>query len=400
MDDWMKSTSPSKHELDTVCVSACSAVAAVHGARVAHRDIKPQQFCFTKGKLLRLKLLDFDSACFFDELTSLDGKCSPAFAATEVLLDPSLLAGPEVDVFALGLILVQLRRGFRQVFASDSAARDMAQREREIALALGQLQSDELRDLLRAMLHADPKQRLTMGQVMKNQLIAAGHVTLAQNANMAKEINSLGKKVDEAISLMKALSGSLSSFRQEALEGIASVRTNTAEGARAMADLKEELCAGEERLEAVSRASAQELRRALLDETWALARSLKSLLGAQAERAVEQTLVLARVERLQAEIQAQVATLKDDQREDLMSARQELVGLLRAVEGKVDEGFDTIHRDVEALQAGVGEGFSALKEGMEKRDKDALAYAAQLKREIDALHAMVTRAPTLFHVPL
>jgi serine/threonine protein kinase len=205
----------------------------------------------------------------------LDGKCSPAFAATEVLLDPSLLAGPEVDVFALGLILVQLRRGFRQVFASDSAARDMAQREREIALALGQLQSDELRDLLRAMLHADPKQRLTMGQVMKNQLIAAGHVTLAQNANMAKEINSLGKKVDEAIALMKALSGSLSSFRQEALEGIASVRTNTAEGARAMADLKEELCAGEERLEAVSRASAQELRRALLDETWALARSLK-----------------------------------------------------------------------------------------------------------------------------
>ena len=123
-------------------------------------------------------------------------------------------------------------------------------------------------------------------------------------------------------------------------------------------------------------------------------------MGAQAERAVEQTLVLARVEKLQAEIQAQVATLKDDQREHLMSARQELVGLLRAVEGKVDEGFDTIHRDVEALQAGVGEGFSALKEGMEKRDKDALAFAAKLKREIDALHAMVTRAPTLFHVPL
>ena len=123
-------------------------------------------------------------------------------------------------------------------------------------------------------------------------------------------------------------------------------------------------------------------------------------MGAQAERAVEQTLVLARVERLQAEIQAQVATLKDDQREHLMSARQELVGLLRAVEGKVDEGFDTIHRHVEALQAGVGEGFSALNEGMEKRDKDALALAAKLKREIDALHAMVTRAPTLFHVPL
>ena len=94
MDEWMKKERPSKHDLDTVTVSACSAVAALHSARVAHRDIKPQQFCFTTGKVLRLKLLDFDSACFFDDLTSLDGKCSPSFAAPEVLQDPSCSRAP------------------------------------------------------------------------------------------------------------------------------------------------------------------------------------------------------------------------------------------------------------------------------------------------------------------
>jgi hypothetical protein len=270
----------------------------------------------------------------------------------------------------------------------------MQQREPEISLALGQLQSDELRDLAGAMLRVNPKQRLTMEQVMKNPLIAAGHVTLAQNANIAKRMDSIDKKIDDAIVILKALTGSLSSFRDEALAGIASVRTNTAEGALALADLKCELRAGGQRLEAASSASAAELRRSLLAETSALAHSLRVLSGAQAEQAAEQAHALARVEQLQATIRSQVSTLRDDQRENLMSARQELVGLLRVVEGKVDEGFKAIKVDLAALKGDVSKGFQAHSKDLEQRDMAALANAATLKRNIDALQAMVN-GPTL-----
>ena len=167
-----------------------------------------------------------------------------------------------------------------------------------------------------------------------------------------------------------------------------------------MADLKAELRARGQRLEAMGSASAEELRRALLAETAALARCLKSLSNAQAERATEQTLALARVEKLQAEIQEQVATLRDDQREDLMSARQELVGLLQAVEGKVDEGFKSIKADMVALRGDVSKGFLTLNEGIEQRDMVALTNATTLKSKIDALDAMVrTLFPPLFRCP-
>jgi len=105
------------------------------------------------------------------------------------------------------------------------------------------------------------------------------------------------------------------------------------------------------------------------------------------------------VERLQAEIQEQVATLRDDQREDLMSARQELVGLVQAVEGKVDEGFKSIKADMVALRGDVSKGFLTLNEGIEQRDMVALTNATTLKSKIDALDAMVRTLSPLFRCP-
>ena len=164
-----------------------------------------------------------------------------------------------------------------------------------------------------------------------------------------------------------------------------------------MADLKAELRARGQRLEAMGSAGAAELRQALLAETAALAHSLKALSGAQTEQAAEQTQALARVEKLQAEIQEQVATLRDDQRQDLMSARQELVGLVQAVEGKVDEGFKSIKADMVALRGDVSKGFLTLNEGIEQRDMVALTNATALKSKIDALDAMVgTLSPHSF----
>jgi N-acetylmuramoyl-L-alanine amidase len=97
------------------------------------------------------------------------------------------------------------------------------------------------------------------------------------------------------------------------------------------------------------------------------------------------------VEKLQAEIQAQVATLRDEQREDLMIARKELVELFRVLESKVDEGFKSIKVDLAALKSDVDKGFLTLSKDIEQRDMAALANAATLKRNIDALQDMVKK---------
>ena len=73
-----------------------------------------------------------------------------------------------------------------------------------------------------------------------------------------------------------------------------------------------------------------------------------------------------------------------------MTARKELVELFRVVEGKVDEGFKSIKIDLAALKGDVNKGFQALSKDIEQRDMVALSNAATLKRNIDALQAMVT----------
>lgn len=115
LDEWMRYESPTKGEVDTVTVNVCAAVAALHSAGVAHRDLKPQQLCFrSRGPGLQLKLLDVDMSAWFKKgLTALLG-LTPAFAAPEALRDRALLAGPEVDVYAVGLILAQLRHPNKQ----------------------------------------------------------------------------------------------------------------------------------------------------------------------------------------------------------------------------------------------------------------------------------------------
>ena len=288
-----------------------------------------------------------------------------------------------MDTFCVGLILLQLLHDHGiPVFATEEEAIDhLSGRVRPLIpdKAFGGVK-ERYHKLLKQVLAEAPEQRPSVQKVLDDDIFSKSNRTLL------KEIKGNMEDINAAV---KALSGSLSSFRKEALEGIAAIRTNSAEGALALADLKCELRAGGQRLEALSSAGAAELRRALLVETAALAWSLKSLSGAQAEQAAEQTHALARVEKLQAEIQTHVSTLRDDQREDLMTARKELVELFRVVEGKVDEGFKSIKIDLAALKGYVNKGFQALSKDIEQRDMVAMSNAAILKRNIDALQAMV-----------
>ena len=192
----MRQEVATKGEVDAVTTCVCSAVAALHAAGVAHRDLKPQQFCFkARGPGLQVKLIDFDLAANFKDpapLPPLQG-LTPAFAPPEALLGESLLLGgaplgeappalgPEADVYAVGLVLAQLRHPHRRpVFATDAQARDLPSRPQALALALAALSAEEAL-LLGAMLAEAPDTRPRMPAVLLDPLVSAGKDSLVRS---------------------------------------------------------------------------------------------------------------------------------------------------------------------------------------------------------------------------
>ena len=183
----MQQASPTKPEVDAVTTSVCFAVAALHSVGVAHCDLKPAQFCFrSRGPGLQVKLVDLDMAVNFRAAPMPLRGLTPAFAPLEALQDPPPMAGPEVDVGALGLILVQLRHPYRkQVLATDAAARNLAGRAQAIEQALASLSAEE-GTLLRRLLSDSPSARPTMPEVLRDPLVSAGKDSLVRSVKAAE----------------------------------------------------------------------------------------------------------------------------------------------------------------------------------------------------------------------
>lgn len=89
-----------------------SAVAYLHSLGYAHRDLKPENVLLDKDQ--NLKLIDF-GLCARPEggiQSPLFTSCgSPTYAAPELVLGNQYL-GPEVDVWAMGVLLYALLAGF------------------------------------------------------------------------------------------------------------------------------------------------------------------------------------------------------------------------------------------------------------------------------------------------
>ncbi len=106
----------------------CTAVAAVHAAGIVHRDLKPHNLFVLRDGTVRV--LDFGVARASDDeaLTQASQVLgTPGYMAPETLAAGAAIAGPEADVFALGVIAYQVLTGERPTPASADASSPPAQ---------------------------------------------------------------------------------------------------------------------------------------------------------------------------------------------------------------------------------------------------------------------------------
>lgn len=156
------------HDALVVARLAATALAATHGARVIHRDVKPGNLLVVRtdtGK--SLKLIDFGVATGWDEHPSDDGPPS-AVVGTPYYMAPEHLAGrrvtPAADVYSFGATVYELLTGqvpfsgsFEQVYArSVTAPRPDVRKLRPDA-------PGSLAGLVACCLSADPADRFATG---------------------------------------------------------------------------------------------------------------------------------------------------------------------------------------------------------------------------------------------
>jgi predicted Ser/Thr protein kinase len=157
--------------LHSVAVGVATALAAIHGAGVIHRDLKPRNVLFALGIP---KVIDFGIARAL-EATSLHTRTSQmvgtiAYMAPERFdTDSGRPVTPAADVFAWGAVVAYAGTG-RTPFAADSPAATAA-RILTQPPALGDL-AGPLRDLVERALAKEPTDRPTASELL-DELLAA-----------------------------------------------------------------------------------------------------------------------------------------------------------------------------------------------------------------------------------
>ncbi|KAF7260023.1 hypothetical protein EG68_02752 [Paragonimus skrjabini miyazakii] len=148
-----------------------SAVEYCHQKNIVHRDLKAENLLLDGQN--NLKLADFGFANQFDSGCTLDTFCgSPPYAAPE-LLSGKKYHGPEVDVWALGVILYMLVCGklpFEAYTLKELHTRVLSGKYQIPFYMSGACES-----MLKQMLVIDPKKRSTLKELMQQSWINIGY---------------------------------------------------------------------------------------------------------------------------------------------------------------------------------------------------------------------------------
>lgn len=159
----------------------------IHINGFAHRDLKPENVLFDDKH--QIKLIDFGLAanCSADNLASnrnqpamdqLSTCCgSVTYAAPEVI-SGAIYSGTAVDVWSAGVMLYALLVG--QLPFNDNSIPKLYQKIQNGVKTLPSFLSAEASDLIRRMLIVDPKQRITVREVLQHAWLRIRTSTFAR----------------------------------------------------------------------------------------------------------------------------------------------------------------------------------------------------------------------------
>ncbi|XP_065187232.1 MAP/microtubule affinity-regulating kinase 3-like [Sycon ciliatum] len=140
-----------------------AAIAYCHRLHVVHRDLKPENVVFCQNAE-RVKLTDFGLSNLFAPGEKLKTSCgSLSYAAPEILLG-DMYDAPAVDLWSLGVILYMLLVGEKPfVGGTDSETLTMIM---DCKFEMPSHLSPESVDLVKKLLVSDPKERISLEEVM------------------------------------------------------------------------------------------------------------------------------------------------------------------------------------------------------------------------------------------
>merc|ERR1719401_2867613 len=146
----------------------------MHALKVCHRDLKPENFLFTTKEALEkcaLKIIDFGLACKFNENSVLTTKAgTPYYVAPQVLLGKYDQAA---DLWSCGVIMYVVLCGYPPFFGENDA--DVLAKVRLGNFSFNACDwknvSDDAKDLIRALLKMNPKERFTAEKALNHEWV-------------------------------------------------------------------------------------------------------------------------------------------------------------------------------------------------------------------------------------
>lgn len=139
-----------------------------HEKHVVHRDLKAENIYFTTGRQIKLGDFGFSTSCGADQtLSTFCG--SPPYAAPELFCDDSYY-GPNVDVWALGILLY-----FMVVGALPFRAETIGKLKRCIldgVYTMPDHLSDDCRLLIRGILRPAPSDRYSIREIRESDWLS------------------------------------------------------------------------------------------------------------------------------------------------------------------------------------------------------------------------------------
>jgi 5'-AMP-activated protein kinase catalytic alpha subunit len=141
----------------------------LHSRRIAHRDVKPENILWNEHG--DAKLADFGLAHHMEQDRLLGTPCgSISYCAPEILRGEAY-DGRLVDVWSLGIVLCVMAGG-RLPWKSANEMEILAQAEKE-EFELPMMITESLRNVIRRMMKANPKERPTVPELLMDADVAS-----------------------------------------------------------------------------------------------------------------------------------------------------------------------------------------------------------------------------------
>ncbi|XP_061538281.1 LOW QUALITY PROTEIN: serine/threonine-protein kinase PAK 4 [Phycodurus eques] len=171
LTDIVTHTRMNEEQIATVCLSVLKALSVLHTQGVIHRDIKSDSILLTHDG--RVKLSDFG----FCAQVSKEVQRRKSLVGTPYWMAPELISrlpyGPEVDIWSLGIMVIEMVDGEPPYF-NEPPLKAMKMIRDNLPPKLKNLHkvSPVLKGFLDRMLVRDPSQRASAGELLKHSFLS------------------------------------------------------------------------------------------------------------------------------------------------------------------------------------------------------------------------------------